>query len=538
MSETGQTPALVRTRLSVMMFLQYAIWGAWLPLLWPFLNGHRGFNPGQIGDMFAVGAVGALVAPFVAGQIADRLFATEKFLGISHILGGIVVFVLASTEGYWAFLGLSLLYSLIYSPTLSLTNSISFHHLPDRDRDFGKVRVWGTVGWICVGIGIGQWLLLTSTPAKDDAARAALVAHLDTAEERAELLAPLPPTAEDETTETPPLRWWDLAASEETRPAVRALIDGLGENATRAEVEAAVDQLSDAEAVVSVKLIEDQTLSVQQAGMINAFRLSAILGIVMGLFCFTLPHTPPSKGREKNAAFEAIGEVLRSRPLMVLFLLLVPVSCIHQFYFVHTSGFLGTYQTKAAESINAIFGVGGGGLMTIGQMSEILVLALMPLLLKKVGHKTLLAIGLVAYALRMALFAYVDQITASTGIPAIAVLITGVTMHGLCFGCFIFVSFVVVDKFTSKDVRASAQSLFSLVIFGIGIIVGSKIAGMVAEIATKNKELDYQTLFAVPMWGAIGCLVALLLFYPRRDLKAAKEGVYLPDEPDPDRTEA
>ena len=109
--------------------------------------------------MFAIGAVGAIVAPFIAGQIADRWFNTEKFLGISHILGGILVWQLASLETYNSFLVFSLLYSLIYSPTLSLTNSLAFHHLPDRDRDFGKIRVWGTIGWIAVGIGIGQWLL-------------------------------------------------------------------------------------------------------------------------------------------------------------------------------------------------------------------------------------------------------------------------------------------------------------------------------------------------------------------------------------------
>ena len=128
-------------QLSTMMFLQYAIWGAWLPLLWTFLSGHRGFTPAEIGNMFAIGAVGAIVAPFIAGQIADRWFNTEKFLGISHILGGILVWQLASLETYNSFLIFSLLYSLIYSPTLSLTNSLAFHHLPDRDRDFGKIRI-------------------------------------------------------------------------------------------------------------------------------------------------------------------------------------------------------------------------------------------------------------------------------------------------------------------------------------------------------------------------------------------------------------
>ncbi len=424
---------MIKFRLSIMMFLQYAIWGAWLPLLWPFLSGHRGFDPGQIGMMFSVGALGAILAPFVAGQIADRYFATEKYLALSHIIGGVLVWQLSSIDSYTGFLAFSLAYSLVYSPTLSLTNSLSFHHLPDRDKDFGKVRLWGTVGWIAAGIGIGQWLLYNHSPAG---------------------------------------------------------------------------------------LTGDALDKAQFAGMADAFKLSAVLGIAMGLYCFTLPHTPPSRGAESNATFEAIGEVTK-QPLLTLFLLAVPVSCIHQFYFVHTSGFLGEYQSKAGElvaNINKIFGVRGGGLMTIGQMSEILVLAAIPFVAKTMSRKTLLAIGLFAYTARMALFAYVESISASTGIPDVAILMLGVAMHGLCFGCFIFVAFLVIDENTSKDVRASAQTLFGLVVFGIGIIVGSYIAGQVATAATDvaTKKMNFTTLFSYPMWGALACLLILLAAYPNR----------------------
>ncbi len=425
---TSKTPADVTVRLSVMMFLQYAIWGAWLPLLWPFLNGHRGFTGDQIGHMFMVGAVGALVAPFIAGQIADRHFATEKFLGISHVVGGLLVWQLARLEGYWAFLGFSLAYSLIYSPTLPLTNSLSFHHLADRDRDFGRVRVWGTVGWIAVGIGIGQWLAFRHTPAD---------------------------------------------------------------------------------------LTEEATLAAQYAGMSDAFRLSGLLGIIMGIYCFTLPSTPPTAGRQQSAAIEALGEIRRN-PLLLLFLLAVPISCIHQFYFVHTAGFLAQFQSKTAGAINAVFGVGGGGLMTFGQMAEILVLATIPLVAKKVSRKLLLAIGIAAYALRMYVFAYVGGIAAVTGIPEVALLMFGVALHGLCFGCFIFVAFMIVDEQTTGDVRASAQSLFNLVIVGIGIIAGSYIATSVVPrmAAGEDGTMDFRVLFSVPMWASLACLVVLLLLYP------------------------
>ena len=423
-------------QLSTMMFLQYAIWGAWLPLLWTFLSGHRDFTPAEIGNMFAIGAVGAIVAPFIAGQIADRWFNTEKFLGISHILGGILVWQLASLETYNSFLIFSLLYSLIYSPTLSLTNSLAFHHLPDRDRDFGKIRVWGTIGWIAVGIGIGQWLLYQHTP-------------------------------------------------------------------TGVEAEA--------------------VNAAQAAGMADAFKLSGLLGIVMGVFCFFLPTTPPAK-EEKKSAISGAMNAIRLQPLLTLFLIAVPISCVHQFYFVHTAPFLGQFQNQAEgfiNIVNKIVGVGGGGLMTIGQMAEIGVLALIPLFAKKYSRKALLCVGIAAYALRMLLFAYGPNFTEILQLPAI---ILGIAMHGLCFGCFIFVAFMVVDEECAVDVRASAQSLFNLVIVGIGIIVGSKVAGYVAEISTVNEVMNYQKLFSVPMWAALACLVIMQLCYPNKPPATAADG--------------
>src|SRR5687768_12104822 len=84
----------IKLRLSIMMFLQYAIWGAWLPLFFAFLTGHRGLTGAQAGLLFSIGATGALLAPFIAGQIADRWFNTEKFLAISHLIGAVLVWKL------------------------------------------------------------------------------------------------------------------------------------------------------------------------------------------------------------------------------------------------------------------------------------------------------------------------------------------------------------------------------------------------------------------------------------------------------------
>lgn len=430
------------SRLSFMMFLQYAIWGAWLPFLYIFLSEDRQFQGYEIGWMFTAGGVGAILGPFIAGQVADRWFNTEKYLGLSHIAGAVVVWIMSMVQntpveghvgtGFWLFLSLAIVYSLIYAPTIALTNSLAFHHMPDRDRDFGRVRLWGTLGWIAVGIGIGQLLMLAFTP----------------------------------------------------------------EDATAAE-----------------------QFKEQAAGMVYAFRVSAVLGLIMGIYCFTLPRTPPQRGEKELAVSETLREVRKS-PLVTLFLIAVPVSMIHQFYFIYTAPFLSGFQNKdegLTGVVNSIFGVGGGGMMVMGQVMEILVLFLIPFIAAKWSRKTLLLIGLSAYAARMFLFSQVDWLTAAVGIPSMVTLIAGVSLHGLCFGCFIFVAFMIVDEECSSDVKATAQNFFNLVIVGIGTIVGSLFTTMlVGEWATSNGEIDYSRLFSVPMYMAIGCLLLMLVFYPGR----------------------
>ncbi len=422
--EAAAPAPYVRTRLSVMMFLQYAIWGAWLPILYPFLMGHRGFSLDQTGLCLMAGAVGALIGPFIAGQLADRSFATEKLLAVSHFIGAILVFFLASADKFEVFLGISFVYGLVYAPTMALTNSMAFANLPDRDRDFPTVRLWGTIGWIAAGITLGQILF----------------------------------------------RFYNDS---------------------------------------------DATLN---AGRAIGFQIAGGLGLLMALYCLTLPKTPPTKSAtEKTAWLEAVQEIFR-RPLVVLFLIAVPISMIHQFYFVFTSDFVTKVQKAAnsqsadafSNSINQIFGVGGGGLMTIGQMTEIAVLAALPFFTKALSRKHLLLIGIAAYAARMALFAFA---------PELPTVIIGIAMHGLCFGCFIAVAFMVVDENTTPDIRATAQNLFNLVIVGIGIILGSLFAtSVVAKYATADgtAPMDYTKLFSVPMYMAIGCFVLMLLFYPSK----------------------
>ena len=136
------------------MFLQYALWGAWLPVTARYLSasvaeGGLGFTGSQIGMTLGLaGSIGAVMAPFIAGQIADRYFSTERILAFLVTAGGVVKWITSYQTEYSAWLFLSIIYSVLYMPTLALSNSITFSHIDDQENDFPKIRIWGTIGWI------------------------------------------------------------------------------------------------------------------------------------------------------------------------------------------------------------------------------------------------------------------------------------------------------------------------------------------------------------------------------------------------------
>ncbi len=146
-------------RLGAMMFLQYALWGAWLPVTARYLSasvaeGGLGFTGSQIGMTLGLaGSIGAVMAPFIAGQIADRYFSTERILAFLVTAGGVVKWITSYQTEYSAWLVLSIIYSVLYMPTLALSNSITFAHIDNQENDFPKIRIWGTIGWI-----VASWI--------------------------------------------------------------------------------------------------------------------------------------------------------------------------------------------------------------------------------------------------------------------------------------------------------------------------------------------------------------------------------------------
>mgnify|MGYP001047755921 CR=1 FL=1 len=372
----GRSPV---ASLSLMMFLQYAVWGVWLPYLANYLTAAReagglGFTGGQVGWILGLaGSIGAVTAPFLAGQIADRFINAEKYLGLLLIIGGVVKFATAYATSYGVFLTLSILYSVFYMPTLALTNSIAFAHLRDAERSFPRVRTWGTIGWIVASNAFPLIWLQTSL-------------HF----------TPLPPF---------------LAGADKA-------------NAT--------------------------------ALIVDCLKVSGVLAIGYGLWAmFALPKTPPTRNVESPLAFTRAFGLLRHPGFLVVTLAALPISMIHQVYFIRTGPFLEALGFQTAHI---------GPVMSIGQFSEIAFLAVLGFFLTRLGYKWTLALGCLAYAVRFSIFALGTPETR----PVIA---AAMVLHGLCYGFFFAGAYVYVERVAPKDIRHSAQTVFGIIILGLGPVL-------------------------------------------------------------------
>jgi len=411
------------TRLSVMMLLQYAVWGAWLPLAARYLSaphseGGLGFTGAQIGLILGLaGSIGAIASPFIAGQLADRYFSTERFLALLLVVGGFVKWITASQTTYGAWLWLSVAYGVVYMPTLALSNSIAFANLSDRDREFPKVRVWGTIGWI-VASWVFPMLYLQSS------------LHLQW----------MPP----------------FVVGPEKANVTARLADSL--------------------------------------------RFAAIISWGYALYCFFLPHTPPKRDAVEPLAFAKAFRLLREPSFAVLVAVSLPISVIHQVYFIQTPPFLSHLGLLDSQI---------GPAMTIGQFSEILVMAVLGLLLARAGFRLVIAVGALAYFVRYMIW----------GIPTlpVEVQVASQALHGVCYACFFAAGFIYADRVAPPDARHSVQTVFGILILGGGPVLGGILSGWLAEVyALPNGGLDFAALWRVVAYiGLVAGIAFLVLFRER-----------------------
>ncbi|MCC6681331.1 MAG: MFS transporter [Phycisphaeraceae bacterium] len=416
-------------RLSIMMFLQYAVWGVWLPFMANYLQappqqGGLGFSGGQIGWILGLaGSIGAIAAPFIAGQIADRYMNAERALALLLLLGGIVKIVLAEQTSYAAWLWLSVIYSVLYMPTLALTNSIAFANLDDPERKFPPVRALGTIGWIVASVAFPLIWMKTDV-------------HL--------------------------VGYWPFLDG-------TALADGIPRIA-------------------------------------DAVTVAGVLSIIYALYSLMLPKTPPSKDVKNPLAFaEAFGMFLRL-DLLLLTVIALLISMIHQCYFFRTGPYL---ENAIGFNVSDVPSV-----MAIGQISEIVVLAVLGLFLKKLGYKWVLVLGALSYALRYGIFA---QVLASAQ-PSQAVVQAAMALHGLNYGFFFAGSFLYVEKVSPENIRHSAQTVFGIIILGLGPVVAGFYNQFFDRYTDAAGHQQYQQFwFTQAGIALVSMIILLLLFYPKKE---------------------
>ena len=421
--ETIAVGRRVDSRLYLMMLLQYGVYGVWLPVASRFLSaetsvGGLGFSDFQIGMIITVaGAIGALAAPLVAGQIADRYFATERCLAVLLLAGGIVKYMTAYQTTYTGWMWLSVLYAICFVPTIALTNSLAMANLDDPKHQFPKVRSVGGIAWIAAGWVFSMVWLQTDLR----------------------------------------LQWLPPFFS--------------GTN------------LPDA-----------------PARMIDSVRVAGVMSVGYAVFCwFGLPHTPPKRGSVEKLAFAKAFALVRRRSVAVLVIASVMLSIIHFFYYVQTSKYLASIGLRDAYIMPA---------MSLGQFTEIIVLAVLGLVLPRLGFRTVMTLGAFCYFLRYAIFGTV-------GLP-LGVIVASLSLHGLCFGCFFAAAFIYVDRISPPDVRSSAQTAIMLVVLGIGPLIAGPLNGVLSEWCTPTGgQLDYSTFWYTA--GAVGLAAALFVVLLFRD---------------------
>lgn len=371
-------PSLIGPRLSVMMFLQFFVWGAWYVTAPRFLD-TIGFSGTDIGWTYSVGPIAGLISPFFVGMIADRFFATERVLGLMHLLGGAAMLgstaLMAGTNPSPAAINLVFFAHMIcYFPTLALTNSLALHTMTNPEKQFPLIRVFGTIGWIVAGLLLG---------------------------------------------------WMTWGSS------------------------------------------------------INMFYLAGGASLLLGLYSFTLPHTPPPQAGKRASARELLGMdalVLLKRPSYLTFIVSSFLICIPLAFY---------YQL--AERFVAQAGLENPpAKMTFGQMSEIFFMVAMPVFFARLGVKWMLLVGMGAWVLRYALF----TMGAPDGVAWM--ILFGIILHGICYDFFFVTGQIYTDKAAPPGIRAQAQGLLVLFTLGLGMLIGAQVAGVVEETYTPEQSKAMQ----------------------------------------------
>ena len=389
-----------------MMFLEFFIWGAWFVTLGTFMGNNLSATGAETGMAYSTQSWGAIIAPFIIGLIADRFFNAEKILGVLHIIGAVLMYMMFQANDFTTFYPYVLGYMIAYMPTLALVNSVAFKQMKDPAKEFSFIRVWGTIGWILAGLLISYYF------------------HWDSKENAA-------------------------------------------------------------------------------AGMLqNTFLMTAIVSVVLGVFSFFLPKTPPSIRKEDSVTISSILgldalKLLKDRNFLVFFISSVLICIPLAFYYQNANPFLSEIGVENPT-----------GKMTIGQVSEVVFMLLLPFFFKKFGFKKTILVGMLAWVLRYVLFAY-----GNSGELAF-MLITGIALHGICYDFFFVSGQIYTDSKAGDKVKSAAQGLITLATYGIGMLVGFWVAGKIVDAnVLADASHGWQDVWLFPALFALGVFVIFALLF-------------------------
>lgn len=398
---------MMRVRLSVMMFLEFFVWGGWFVTLGTYLADDLGASGSQIALAFLTQSLGAIIAPFVVGLIADRFFSAQKILAVLHLFSAVMLFLAGRQEDFGAFFVFALLAMVSFMPTLALANSICFRRMESPERQFPAVRVFGTIGWIVAGLLIG-WL------------------------------------------------GWEAGGA-----------------------------------------------------LTNTFVMAAIGSVVLGVYAFSLPATPPVREAGATTVRDVLGldalALLKSRSYLVFFIASVLICIPLAFYYNFTNLYLNEIGVPSAAAVQSL-----------GQVSEVLFLLVMPLMMKRLGIKWTLVIGMVAWALRYVMFGFGDAGS------LMWMVIIGLLLHGVCYDFFFVAGQIYTDRFAPEKVRSAAQGLISLATYGVGLLIGSLISGPIVDaFVAADGSHDWRSIWIIP--AALASAVALFFLLTFREERAEEE---------------
>lgn len=403
----------VRIRLCVMMFLQFFVWGAFFVPMGNYLGklfANEANLNSIIGSTYATQTWAALFAPLIVGFICDRLFNKEVVNGVLQILGGAVLYWCSTiTDSPTQFFWVMLAFFLCYMPTLALVNAITFQNVNSIEKDFPRIRLWGTIGWIVSGLVVSQSMFG---------------------------LFPI--------------------------PVLPGVVDA-GSTAL-------------------------------------PLQMSAVVSIVYGLYSFTLPKSPPQGKGTPVSLTRVLGldalQLFKDPSFFIFaacsFLICIPLA----FYYARTYEF----------ASNMSFGDKTGGVMALGQVSEIFFMAMVPFFLSKFGVKNMLLIGMLAWAARYALFGFFPSVP--------AMLVLGIVLHGICYDFFFVTGQLYTDRKAPPEIRTSAQAFLGLITYGAGMLVGNYVLGAWGDkIQLEPTKAESWATNALMFWGlpsALGLGVAIL----------------------------